>query len=515
MNKLGVPTSIWSHIENRVSLTPEKRFLVDEFGRSYSFKEFYQEVCKYAGWLRTLGVVDGARVAWQLPTRVESIFLCAALCKINAVQVPMLPILRHREVSFMCRQAGVDLLIVMNEWGGFDYAGLAQDVATEGACRRWELLPTLEEIDCAQADTKNPICTEEADRERWIFYTSGTTSDPKGARHADRGILSTAMGMNACLELTAADVVPMVFPFTHIGGIIWLASMVMTGCECFVLERFSERVFPAMSAAGVTVAGAGTVFIQEYIRYQKRLDEQPLFSRLRCTTGGGATKPPNLHRDVREILGGRGYVSGYGMTECPIATMNTLHDPDRQLATTEGRPMPGMLVKIVDRDGRQLGPNDEGEICLKGPHLCLGYVDSALDTDAFDADGYLRTGDIGRVNADGWLSVTGRIKDVIIRKGENISAKRVEDVISGHPAIDAVSVIGLADEERGELACACVVPANNMGPVGLAELEDFCIANGLRRQECPERVEVLPSLPTNASGKVLKEELKRQLAAGG
>jgi non-ribosomal peptide synthetase component E (peptide arylation enzyme) len=165
-------------------------------------------------------------------------------------------------------------------------------------------------------------------------------------------------------------------------------------------------------------------------------------------------------------------------------------------------------------DGELATTGEEGEIRVRGPHLFRGYVDAALDADAVDADGFLRTGDLGSLDAGGWLTVTGRLKDVIIRKGENISAKELEDHLSAHPKLRDVAVVGLPDAERGELACAVVVPADAAAPPTLGELGAFLRSRGLAAQKLPERLELVSELPRNASGKILKRDLQARFGDG-
>jgi non-ribosomal peptide synthetase component E (peptide arylation enzyme) len=188
--------------------------------------------------------------------------------------------------------------------------------------------------------------------------------------------------------------------------------------------------------------------------------------------------------------------------------MSSVGDPDEKLAACEGRATRGTEIRVVRPDGAPAAAGEEGEIRLRGPHLFRGYVDPALDAEAFDERGFLRTGDLGHLDAGGWLVVTGRLKDVIIRKGENISAKEIEDHLSAHPKVRDVAVVGLPDAERGERACAFVVPASPAEPPTLAELGSFLRARGLAALKLPEQLELLAELPRNAAGKVLKRELR-------
>ena len=245
-------------------------------------------------------------------------------------------------------------------------------------------------------------------------------------------------------------------------------------------------------------------------RSQRADPDTTLFPAARAFPGGGAPKPPQLHYDVKRELGGVGIVSGYGLTECPILAMNTVHDRDDHLANTEGSPTPGVEVRVVTLDGKAAAPGEEGEIRAKGPMLFRGYLDSSLDADAFDADGFFRTGDLGTQDAEGFLTITGRLKDVIIRKGENISAKEVEDLLFTSPAVADVAVVGVPDPASGERACAVLVPADPAAPPTLDDVAQFCTDAGLMRQKIPEQLEIVDALPRNATGKVLKHELRKR-----
>jgi acyl-CoA synthetase (AMP-forming)/AMP-acid ligase II len=320
--------------------------------------------------------------------------------------------------------------------------------------------------------------------------------------------------MMRALATEPDDVSALVFPFTHIGGIGWLFASMMVGFKTIVVEAFDPKTtIPVMQREGATLAGAGTPFHMAYLAAQRQNPGEKLFPKVRAYPGGGAAKPVQLHYDVKRELGGVGVVSGYGLTECPILAMSTVEDPDVKLAETEGRTTPGVEVKVVELDGSLADPGEEGEIRVKGPMLFRGYVDSSLDADAFDEDGWFRTGDLGVQDAEGYIAITGRLKDVIIRKGETISAKEVEDLLFTHPGIGDVAVIGLQDDASGERACAIVVPADRDAPPNLENLFDFCTEAGLMTQKIPEQLEIVDVLPRNATGKVLKHELRKKYTA--
>ncbi|MGH9186411.1 MAG: class I adenylate-forming enzyme family protein, partial [Acidimicrobiales bacterium] len=341
------------------------------------------------------------------------------------------------------------------------------------------------------------------------FYTSGTTADPKGARHTDASVAAAAQGTIDSLEIGEDDRAALVFPLTHVGGIISLFTSMMTGCGNVVVETFDPpTTIPVLAREDATLLNAGTPFHLAYLAAQRRQPGTPLFPEGRAYPGGGMPKPPQLHYDVKRELGGVGVVSGYGLTECPVVAMNTVHDPDDKLANTEGRPTRGVQVRVVTLDGAVAGTGQEGELRVKGPMLFRGYLDASLDAGAFDEEGYLRTGDLGHRDADGFLVITGRVKDIIIRKGENISAKEVEDVLFTHPKVADAAVIGLPDAASGERACAVVVLASPTAPLAFEEMVAFLRDAGLMVQKIPEQLEFVEALPRNPTGKVLKHELR-------
>ncbi|MFP6640265.1 MAG: AMP-binding protein, partial [Myxococcota bacterium] len=278
------------------------------------------------------------------------------------------------------------------------------------------------------------------------------------------------------------------------------------------VARFQPESTPALLARhGVTQAAAGTAFHQAYLAAQRAHGEDALFPRVRCFPGGGAPKPPQLHFDIKREMGGAGIVSGYGLTECPTCSMNRVTDGDEKLAHREGRANPADLrIRIVKSDDSVAGPGDEGEVRVRGPQLFQGYLDPALGREAFDDQGFFRTGDLGTLDADGFLAITGRLKDVIVRKGENISAKEVEDLLHEHPKVTEAAAIGLPDPETGERCCAVVVSTEEDAPLEFNEMVSFLREKGLTPQKLPEQLESIDSLPRNATGKVLKHELRRR-----
>ena len=509
--------SLWELVERRAVATPDAMAAIDEDGRTFTWAEARAEAEQAAAGLTRMGIGTGDVVSWQLPTWLESKILVLALARLGAIQNPMLPIYREREVGFITRQARSKLLVVPSTWAGFDFEAMARGIADASQAEGGSLEVLVADKVLPQGDPSAlpPPPDPSDDAVRWYFYTSGTTSDPKGAQHTDRTILASALGMSACLRVTEADRNAVVFPFTHIGGIGWLFSALAVGFPTVYIERFDPaRTIELIQEHEVTMAGAGTPFHMAYLAAQRQLPEgERLFPSVRVYCGGGAPKPPQLHYDVKAEMGGVGIVSGYGLTEAPIIAMGTVDDTDEQLAHTEGKATGTTQLRTVTLEGKEAGLGEEGEIRVKAPQLMKGYLDSSLDGEAFDEDSWFKTGDLGRIDADGMVTVTGRVKDIIIRNMENISAKEVEDVLFGHPDIADVAVIGVPDPRTGERVCAVVVPTDAAAPISFEAMVAYAKDQGLMTQKLPERLELVDALPRNPTGKVLKFELRDRFGA--
>ena len=345
---------------------------------------------------------------------------------------------------------------------------------------------------------------------RWIFFTSGTTADPKGCLHTDRTVTASGHRLNLRFAMTSEDVYTLVFPVTHIGGISLLIGALLVGYRHILVDVFHpEKTCDVLSRNGVTIAGSGPAFWMAYVAYQRRHPEHRVFPRLRALVGGGAPKPAGLDEEVHDVLGVP-LISGYGMSECPgVAHCGVDDSPEAW--RTDGHALDDSALAIVGPDGSVLGPGEQGEIVVRGPMTFLGYLDPAQNEGAF-LDGWFKTGDVGTLDEAGFLRVTGRLKDIIIRKGENISAKEVEDVLHLHPSIADAAAIALPDAERGELCCAVVVLADGLDVLGLEDVADHCREQRLSRQKTPERLEIVEALPRSSTGKVLKQDLVARYA---
>ena len=296
----------------------------------------------------------------------------------------------------------------------------------------------------------------------------------------------------------AADVNPIAFPISHIGGAAMLAAALLTDMRLVLFDAFDPAATPlAIAAHRPTFLGTATPFYVAYLAAQRSHGAEPLFPALRACLAGGGPITPELGRQVRETLGVPGIANAWGLTEFPVATSPAFDAAPELLDHTVGKPVPGVSVRVAA----------DGELLLKGPQCFLGYVDAALDAAAFDADGWFRTGDLGTVDAEGNVRVTGRTKDAIIRNAENVSALEVEGVLATCPGVADVAVIGLPDRITGERVCAVVVASTDTA-VTLETLVDHCLAAKLARYKHPERMELIAELPRNSLGKVLKKELR-------
>ncbi len=498
--------TLWELIEARAAATPDALMAVDEVGREMTFGEYRDRVAiAAAGLAQVHGIGPGDVITWQLPTWLESMILVGAIARLGAVQNPVLPIYRQREVGFCVRQAGSKLLVVPSNFGTFDFVAMADEITADldgvAVMTSDRSLPSGDPATLPSPPTSG-------DEVRWLFYTSGTTADPKGAQHTDTTITAVARGMSQRLDVTDADRNALAFPFTHVGGITWLFTSLMTGMVNILFEAFvPDLVVSVLSRQGVTLAGSGTAFHQAYLAAQ-RASDTPIFPLVKNFPGGGAPKPVPFYYEMKEAFGVP-VVSGYGLTEAPILVMGSVDDIDEDLANSEGAPMPGVELKLVKLDGTPAAVGEEGEIRAKAPQLMLGYLDPSLDADAFDDEGYFRTGDLGTLNERNMLTITGRLKDIIIRKGENISAKEVEDHLFAHPKVLDVAVIGLPDPERGERVCAIVSTPEGSDPLGFDEMAAYLEAQGLMKQKIPEQLEHVDVIPRNPTGKILKHELRK------
>lgn len=512
-----VAQTYWSLIEAAAQAHPVRVVLADDHGRKLSCAQLREAAVTCAAALAERGIGAGTVVSWQLPSTLETMVVMAALARLGAVQNPVLPIWRESELHFVITQLGTEVLIVPGLWRNFDHTSLAHRLARE---RRMSVIvfdhdaPITGGLRLPAGDPRvlppPPTGTENP---RWIYYSSGTTAAPKGARHCDRSVIAGSAGVVGIVGASSRDVNPIAFPVSHIGGAAMLAAALRTGMRLVLFDAFDPVETPvAIAAHRPTLLGSATPFFVAFMAAQRAHGAEPLFPDLRGCVGGGAPITPELGREVRQIFSVDGVANSWGLTEFPVATSQAPNGPAELLDHTVGKPVAGVAVRVVDESERQVGCGAEGELRLKGAPCFLGYVDESLDAQAFDDDGWFRTGDLGRVDDEGNVTVTGRIKDAIIRNAENISALEIEGVLASHPAVADVAVIGVPDERTGERVCAVVV-ARPGAAVTLSSVSEHCQARGLSKHKTPERLEIVDALPRNLTGKVLKTELRTRFGS--
>jgi cyclohexanecarboxylate-CoA ligase len=348
---------------------------------------------------------------------------------------------------------------------------------------------------------------------RCYFYTTGTTGVPKGVIHTEHTMLMCARYQVDRVGINEHDVIPITFPYTHVGGPMVLFGHLRICSKVLFIETWDPVKTPSVvSRMGATVLGSAVPFFLAYLAAQAAHRTEPMFPNLRFGMAGGAPLPPEIdHRFAREMPC-EGILNAWGLTECPCPASVVPDDPPWAREGSTGFPVADVVVRIAGPDGAEVPIGQEGEVLVNAPQRFLGYVDSSLDAAALTADGFLRTGDLGKVDEHGYLWITGRIKDIIIRNAENISAVEVEDVLYKHPSIGSVAVIGIPDPLKGEHCCAVIVLAEGVEDLTLAELGVHCRAAGLANQKIPEQIEFVDALPTNSMGKVVKHELRARFA---
>ncbi len=504
--------SMWELVEARAAASGDRRMLVDESDREITFGAFRDRCEVVAAGLHAMGVGPSTAVSWQLPTRIETIVLSMALARLGVVQNPIIHIYREREVAFALAQTGAEFFFVPGIWKGFDYVAMA-DAIGAGLPRPPRVVVAYDSLPEGDPATLPPPPAPGGEEVRWIYYTSGTTSDPKGVRHTDNTLVTGGRGLAMAVELSEQDVGSIAFPFAHIAGPDYLVTVLATGFSTVLLESFAPDVaVEVFSRHGVTMAGGSTAFYMAYLNEQRKQPGKKIIPTLRLLSGGGAPMPPEIFHEVaREI--GVVVAHGYGMTEIPMICMGSPSDTEDQLAHSVGKPVFGAEIRIVTLEEAEAPTGVDGEVRVRGAMVCKGYTDPVLSAESFDDEGYFRTGDVGHFRPDGHVVLTGRLKDIIIRKGENISAKEIEDLLYTHPKVGDVAVVGLPDRERGERVCAVVETAKGAEPLRFDEMVAHLRGAGLMTQKVPEQLEVVDALPRNETlNKVLKYKLREELA---
>jgi acyl-CoA synthetase (AMP-forming)/AMP-acid ligase II len=476
---------------------------------------------RVAAGLGRLGVRPGDAVAIQVPNWPEGAVAHAAGWLAGALVVPIAAIYGPAEVSFILRQSAARVFIVARHWRGRDCAGLLAGLGSQPALSHvvviGEQLPAttawadLESDPQPAADGASPpaVISPEADPDDpcLLVYTSGTTAEPKGVQHSHNTLLSEVRGTAAARRAPGTKQLA-AFPAGHVAGVLGLLRVLVLGVPSVIMDAW-DPVTAASLVAGhrVTSAAGAPVYLATMLDAAQRSGHD-LSSLTEFLTGAADVSPELIERADRA---GIAAYRCYGSSEHPTISSGVPADPLVKRATTDGRVNPGNEVRIVDDEGSELPPGVNGEIVSRGPEQFLGYLASQLDADAYLPGGWLRSGDLGHLDDDGYLTVTGRKKDIIVRGGEKISAKEVEDVLLRHPAVAEAALVGAPDQRYGERACAFVVLRPGAS-LDLAEVQRHFAGAGLARQKTPEQLVITTALPRTAAGKVQKFALRATLA---
>ncbi|GAB2964538.1 AMP-binding protein [Amycolatopsis acidiphila] len=514
MTTTAPPHRLWDLVLWRAERTPGRILLSDDRGAAMTAAGLRDAAERVGAGLAALGVREGSRVMWQLPTTLECVVLSVALARLGAVQNPVITVLREAELRALDEQFAPEFAVVPTRWRGFEHAAAVRSVAGSRA----RVIPCdhneSTELALPQGDPADLPSPPASDAPRWVYVTSGSTARPKGVLHTDASVFASSNAMVDQFGAGEDDVFPMAYPFAHIGGMAWLVTTLRVGSRLVLLDNFDPARTPVtMAEHGATILGSATPFFQAYLAAQRKHGAERLFPGLRLCMGGGAAVSPDLDEIVRRTLGGDGVVNGYGLTEFPIAGFPRRTDAAGK-ARSSWLPGPGVEVRIAGADGRDLPAGSSGELRLRGPQRFAGYLDHELDATAIDEQGYVRTGDLAVVDEHGLVTITGRLKEIVVRGGENISVAEIEAVLSTHPAIADIAVIGLPDPRLGETCCAVVVPADGLPPPTLDDVRAHCRDAGMARYKTPERVRTLASIPRNSMGKIQRQQVRAAIADG-
>lgn len=475
--------------------------------------DLFEESRRVAASLVALGIHPGDVVAVQLPNWRECFTAHAAIWLAGAVALPIVPIYGPAEIAFIARQSGARALIVARELRKRDAATTLSALTDVPGLQHCIVVgPALPgtlsyaELAAAAAPGFIPITGDDPNRRCLLVYTSGTTAEPKGVQHTHASLLGEIAAMDE-MRSAGPDLTTLsVFPSGHIAGTLGILRMLCRGNTTIAMDAWNaEQAAKLIDRHAVGSSGGAPIHLSGILDIAARdgLD----LSSLREYTTGAAGVAGTLIRRADEF--GVGAFRCYGSSEHPTISSGRREDPLDKRADTDGRICPGTKIRIVDDEGREVGAGEPGEILTRGPEMFTSYTNSEY-TRASMADGWFRTGDVGRLDSDGYLTITDRKKDIIVRGGENISSKEVEDVLSAHPAIAEAAAIGAPDETYGERVCAFVV-VNAGSSFDISDAAAHFADCGLARQKTPERIVVVSELPRTASGKVQKHVLRNQL----
>ncbi len=491
--------------------------------RHFSYRKLAQMADRVAVGLARLGVQKNDVVACQLPNWWQFTVTYLACSRIGAVINPLMHIFRERELNFMLKHGEAKVIIAPKTFRGFDFEQMIRGiqpnlpdlkhiVVVDGQDHNsfeallsgpaWELAPDAPAL--LQAHRPGP------DDITQLIYTSGTTGEPKGVMHSANTVMANIIPYAQRLQLGAQDVVLMASPMAHQTGFMYGLMMPIMLKARVVLQDIWEpkRAVEVINTDKVSFTMASTPFLTDLTKAVK--EHQTPVPTLKTFLCAGAPIPGPLVEQARAALGTK-IVSAWGMSENGAVTLIELNDPDERAFTTDGKPLAGVDLKVVDVDGKTLPAGEAGRLLVRACSNFGGYLKRPHLNGTDDA-GWFDTGDLARIDAQGYVRITGRSKDVIIRGGENIPVVEIESLLYKHPAVAMAAIVAYPDERLGERACAVVVTKPDQHfdmPTMVAYLKEQKVAT----QYIPERLEIRPSMPSTPSGKIQKFKLREELRA--
>nr|WP_206440912.1 AMP-binding protein [Streptomyces scabichelini] len=518
--------TIGANLDRAIAAYPSRDALVDvPSGRRWTYAEFGAAVDEVARGLLAKGVVKGDRVGIWAVNCPEWVLVQYATARIGAIMVNINPAYRAHELEYVLKQAGISLLVASLAHKGSDYRALVGQV--RGKCpelretvyigdESWDALVAgaasvpYEQVAVSGAELS---CDEPVN----IQYTSGTTGFPKGATLSHHNILNNGYWVGRTIGYTEQDRVCLPVPFYHCFGMVMGNLGATSHGACIVIPAPSFDAAATLKAVEkercTSLYGVPTMFIAEL-----NLPDFATYdlSSLRTGIMAGSPCPVEVMKRVVAEMHMAEVSICYGMTETSPVSLQTRRDDDLEHRTgTVGRVLPHIEVKVVDpATGVTVPRGSAGELCTRGYSVMLGYWDEPEKTaEAVDSGRWMHTGDLAVMLDDGYVQIVGRIKDMIIRGGENIYPREIEEFLYAHPKIADVQVVGVPDERYGEEVLACVIPRDPADPLTLDELQTFCTGQ-LAHYKVPSRLRIMESFPMTVSGKVRKIELRERYAAG-
>lgn len=479
-----------------------------------TFPQMVRAARRVAAGLQRLGIQSGDVVAVQVPNRRELVEAYFGTWFAGATLVPIVHIYGSNELRDIVIDARAKALIVPDAWRSIDFLDRVADLGSVESLEHVVVIGEAAGSDAirwsdlvAGPAEPEPVMGVHADDVAAIIYTSGTTGRPKGVQHSHNSFLAELRKGDAMNEVTTGDSRLIPWPAGHIAGLLAVCGGITGGVEAVLMDRWNEKLaVELIEEFGCTITSGTPLHVDAILREAQATGRD--VSSLRFVHVGGTNVPPVLveKADARGVVIGR----AYGSTEQPRCATSPEAASAAKRSLTDGQVRFGDEIRIVDEELRDLPSGSEGEIVTRGPSQFIGYRDQSADEAAFLPGSWFRTGDVGRLDDEGYLTVTDRIKDIIIRGGENIASKEVEDILATHPRVQHAAVVAAPDPKYGERVAAFVILTDG-GGLDVDEVRDFFVDRGVAPQKAPEWIEVVGDLPRAPSGKVRKFELRDQL----